>query len=232
MSVVFRALTAMSALAGIVLLLDYTHGDGGVFVYFTVQSSVIIAVVSATGVWRSVPGWVRGAATLYSCITGTVYHTLLANPSSPFHMVDSGADAPHNLLLHTVTPVLAAVTWLIVDREPVRWWYAAVWLGYPLAYLAFALIRGAIVHEYPYPFVDAGELGYGGVTITAIGFTVAFFLLGLLLIGLGTLVRRVLPKRETRSAQPDTSPEQPATGSAQPETGSEQRAGVEDAAGV
>lgn len=211
MSVVFRALTALSAMAGIVLLLDWTHGDGGVFVYFTVQSSVIIAVVSATAAVRPVPAWARGAATLYSCITGTVYHALLANPSSPFHMVDSGAHAPHNLLLHTVTPILAAVTWLIVDREPVRWWFAAVWLGYPLAYLAFALIRGAIVHEYPYPFVDVGELGYPGVAISALGFTVAFFLLGLLLIGLGALVRLVAPKRGSTS---------------------EQRPGVEDAAGV
>ncbi|MEV0131549.1 Pr6Pr family membrane protein [Dactylosporangium sp. NPDC050688] len=195
MSVVFRVLTAVSALAGIVLLLDYTQGDGGVFVYFTVQSSVIIAVVSAVAAWRPVPGWVRGAATLYSCITGTVYHSLLANPASPFHVADSGAHAPHNILLHTVTPILAAVTWLLVDREPVRWWYAAVWLGYPLAYLAFALIRGEIVDRYPYPFVDAGELGYGGVAVAALGFTVAFFLLGLLLIGLGAGVRAVLQQR-------------------------------------
>ena len=75
------------------------------------------------------------------------------------------------------------------------WWYAAVWLGYPLAYLAFALVRGAIVHKYPYPFIDAGELGYLGVTISALGFTVAFFVLGLLLIGLGRLARTVLKQR-------------------------------------
>ncbi|MGI5178765.1 Pr6Pr family membrane protein [Dactylosporangium sp. CA-152071] len=202
MSVVFRVLTAVSALTGIVLLLDFTNGDGGVFVYFTVQSSVIIAVVSAVAALRPVPGWVRGAATLYSCITGTVYQSLLANPSSPFHVVDSGAHAPHNLLLHTVTPILAAVTWLFVDREPVRWWYAAVWLGYPLAYLAFALVRGAIVDKYPYPFVDANELGYGGVTISALGFTVAFFLLGLLLIGLGEGIRRLTGQQRARVEDP------------------------------
>jgi hypothetical protein len=195
MAVAFRALTALSAVAGIIFLLDYTHGDAGVFVYFTVQSSAIIAVVSALAALRPVPAWVRGGATLFSCITGTVYHALLANPSSPFYVDDPGANAPHNWLLHTVTPILAAVTWLLIDRAPVRWWYAGVWLAYPLAYLAFALIRGAIVHEYPYPFVDAGELGYRGVTIAGVGFAVAFFLLGLLLIGLGVLLRRVLPGR-------------------------------------
>ncbi|GAA2596940.1 hypothetical protein GCM10010399_29470 [Dactylosporangium fulvum] len=49
-------------------------------------------------------------ATLFSCITGSVYHSLLANPSSPFFMADPGRHTVHNLLLHTVTPLLAAVT--------------------------------------------------------------------------------------------------------------------------
>jgi hypothetical protein len=195
MTVVFRALTAVCAVAGIVALMLWSHGDWGSFVYFTVQSSVIIAAVSAVAVIRAVPAWVRGAATLYSCITGIVYHALLANPSSPFHQADAGAHTVHNLLLHSVTPILAAVTWLLVERERVRWWYAAVWLGYPLAYLVFALVRGAFVHEYPYPFIDVDKLGGLGVTETSLGFTVAFFLLGLLLIGLGVPLRRAFARK-------------------------------------
>jgi hypothetical protein len=195
MTVVFRALTAGCAVAGIVALLVWNHGDLGAFVYFTVQSSVVIAAVSAVAVFRAVPASVRGAATLYSVITGTVYHALLANPSSPFFQADPGAHTVHNLLLHTVTPILAAVTWLVVERERVAWWLAGVWLAYPLAYLVFALVRGAFVHEYPYPFIDLDRQHAGGVTVNSIGFTVAFFLLGLLLIGLGALLRRALPGR-------------------------------------
>ncbi|GAA3457828.1 Pr6Pr family membrane protein [Dactylosporangium matsuzakiense] len=205
MRVVFRALTALSAVSGIVALMVWNHGDLTSFVYFTVQSALIIAAVSVVAVLREVPAWIRGAATLYSCITGIVYHALLANPSSPFYQVDEGAHALHNLLLHTVTPILAAVTWLIVERERVRWWYAAAWLAYPLAYLVFALVRGAFVHEYPYPFIDLNKLGALGVTETSLGFTVAFFLLGLLLIGVGVGLRRVL----TRSDQ-DARVEDPA----------------------
>jgi hypothetical protein len=188
-----RGLTAVSAAAGIVSLLLWNRGDWGAFVYFTVQSSVMMAVVSAVAVFRAVPAPVRGAVTLYSCITGTVYHALLANPASPFHQVDAGAHTVHNLLLHTVTPILAAVTWLLVERERVRWWYAAAWLAYPLAYLVFALVRGAFVHEYPYPFIDLDTQHADGVAVNSVGFTVAFFLLGLLLVGLGALLRRVLP---------------------------------------
>jgi hypothetical protein len=206
---VFRALTAVAALAGIGFLLHWNGGDPDAFVYFTVQSAVVIAVVSAVAVFRPVPAPVRGAATLYSCITGTVYHLLLANPSSPFYQVDKGAHAVHNLLLHTVTPILAAVTWLVIERERVRWWYAALWLVYPLAYLVFALVRGAFVHEYPYPFIDVNTAHAGGVAVNSAGFTIAFFLLGLLLIGLGTLLRRLLPSRAAGSDE-DARVEDPA----------------------
>jgi hypothetical protein len=202
MTVVFRALTAVCAVGGIIALLVWNDGDPSSFVYFTVQSAVIIAAVSAVAVFRPVPAWIRGAATLYSCITGIVYHTLLANPSSPFYQQDDGAHTVHNLLLHSAVPILAAVTWLLVERERVRWWYAAAWLGYPLAYLVFAMIRGAFVHEYPYPFIDVNKLGALGVTETSLGFTVAFFLLGLALIGLGVALRRVLNRRAT----PETTP--------------------------
>ncbi|MER7275023.1 Pr6Pr family membrane protein [Dactylosporangium sp. NPDC000244] len=206
MTVVFRALTAVCAVAGIVALQVWNHGDWGSFVYFTVQSAVIIAVVSAVAVFRPVPAWVRGAATLYSCITGIVYHTLLANPSSPFYQADSGAHTLHNLLLHSAVPILAAITWLVVERERVRWWYAAAWLCYPLAYLVFALVRGAFVHEYPYPFIDVNKLGGLGVTETSLGFTVAFFLLGLALIGLGVLLRRLLTRDRAGETAPAEDP--------------------------
>ncbi|WP_432835445.1 Pr6Pr family membrane protein [Dactylosporangium sp. CA-092794] len=189
----FRALTAVCAVAGIAFLMHWNHGDWNSFVYFTVQSSVIVAAVSAVAVFREVPAWLRGAATLYSCITGIVYHSLLANRASPFYQPDSGLWEMHNILLHSLTPILAAVTWLLIERERVRWWYAAVWLAYPLGYLVFALVRGAFVHEYPYPFIDVNKLHAGGVTQTSLGFTVAFFLLGLLLIGLGAVLRRALP---------------------------------------
>ena len=61
--------------------------------------------------------------------------------------------------------------------------HALLWLAFPLAYLGFALVRGSIRHTYPYPFVDAGQLGYDGVAISALGFAVAFWLLGLIFIG-------------------------------------------------
>lgn len=99
-------------------------------------------------------------------------------------------DHPRFPGLHTVTPLLVLVDWLVVSTEPVRWFYAGAWLAYPLAYAAFALVRGAIVHEYPYPFIDADKLGYGDVSVSVVVFAAGFFLLGLAVIGLGALARR------------------------------------------
>lgn len=189
----YRGLVSLSAVAGIFLLLAHTGGNPNSFIYFTVQSNALVAIVFALAASGRASVPLRGAVTLYIAITGTVYHLVLTNPASPFSMVDPGAGTWHNFLLHTVTPLLAAVDWLVLTRKPLRWWYAAAWLAYPLAYSAFALTRGAIVHKYPYPFIDADKLGYGGVTVSIVVFGGLFFLLGLVLIGLGTLAGKVRP---------------------------------------
>lgn len=191
----------------------FTNGDPlHELVFFTTQSNLILAVVTLVALvtalvpalqrrttvdgrpWWDTPGGVvaRGAATLWICITGLVYHTLL---SGPFAMAGSDVEpwALTSILMHTVTPVLAFVDWVLTGQSArtLRWRWSAWWLGYPLAYLAFALIRGLFVSEYPYPFVDVAELGYGGVTVMSIGLCLVFWLLGLAVIGLGRLGARL-----------------------------------------
>jgi hypothetical protein len=53
------------------------------------------------------------------------------------------------------------------------------WLSllFPVAWLAFTLIRGAVIHWYPYPFIDVVTIGYGKAILNA--FWVALLLLGL-----------------------------------------------------
>ena len=36
-----------------------------------------------------------------------------------------------------------------------------VWQSYPLIYLIYTLIRGAIIGAYPYPFLDVARPGCG-----------------------------------------------------------------------
>jgi hypothetical protein len=46
---------------------------------------------------------------------------------------------------------------------------------YPLAYSIYTMIRGRMMGWYPYPFLDAGVLGYPTVLMNIGGMIVVFF---------------------------------------------------------
>ncbi len=66
------------------------------------------------------------------------------------------------------------------------------WTIFPLLYLAYTLIRGAIVGFYPYPFLNPAHTeGYFGVALYCVAILVIFLVLGWLLIAARRLPRRV-----------------------------------------
>ncbi|WP_055699767.1 MULTISPECIES: Pr6Pr family membrane protein [Streptomyces] len=196
----FRALIALAAVTGIVI--DLVIGSPlRVLSYFTIQSNVLVAVVLGVSAWRAwrgrppLPPWVTAGTLLFISITGLVYHLVLANDASGFAMTEdagatSGWHTVSNQLLHTVTPVAVALDWLLLTRPGgLRPRHAGLWLLYPLAYLAFALARGALMSpgstaRYPYPFLDVDAHGYAGVLGNAVIFGLAFYALALLVVGL------------------------------------------------
>ncbi|SBT37464.1 Pr6Pr family membrane protein [Micromonospora auratinigra] len=211
----------LSVLAGIVLTALGPATVTGLLPYFTIQSNVAVGVFAGYAAWRAwrdrpePPSALKGAVTLYITITGTVYHLVLANPASPFAMVQPER-APGewwgNQFLHTIVPLLAVADWVLFDRRGrLRLRYAAWWLAFPLAYLAFALVRGLIVHRYPYPFIDAGQLGYAGVGLSSLFFALAFWLLGLLFVGVdkGLARRRRTAPAPVDEADPTRTPVAP-----------------------
>ena len=129
------------------------------FSFFTIQSNIIGAVAvtiaalagpAARGsVWLS---QLRGAATLYMGVTGMIFSLLLsgADVQTPIPWVNS--------VLHYIFPLFIVIDWL-VDRSvrPLALRQGLVFLVYPVAYLAYSLIRGPIVDWYPYPFLDPQE---------------------------------------------------------------------------
>jgi len=95
-------------------------------------------------------------------------------------------------LLHDVTPVLFLLYWwLFVPKGLLGWRDIANWALYPVVYLFYALIRGALFGLYPYPFIDAGQLGYARVFLNAGGMLIAF-------IGISTVL--VILDRAKREA--------------------------------
>lgn len=215
MTYAWRILLVAAGVTGLVLGWGPPGDMLAPLVFFTDQSNIAVAAYFAfTVAWTAAvtarPGiaagpagrrlgaareavWLRGAVTLYIIITGLVYHFVLATDKDPLSLLAATAAQPAStgtFLLHYVVPVMALLDFLLAERRGgYRWRYAASWLCYPLAYLAFALVRGAFftVGAYPYPFLNVTEHGYGTVTVNVAEYAVFFYLLGAAVVALGRL---------------------------------------------
>ena len=186
-------LVALPALGGVLmeLVIALTDGPGAagtmterlvrLFSYFTILSNVGIGVVSVLlALDPARDGRLLRVAHLDAllCIvvTGIVYNTVLAGTVPGLTQAGRVSD----VLLHVVSPVLAVVGWVLVGPRPrvdartVGWSVVG-----PLAWIAYTFARGAVVGWYPYPFLDAGELGLVRALVNAGLVAVVFLLLAL-----------------------------------------------------
>ncbi len=81
--------------------------------------------------------------------------------------------------------------WFYFPRVALRWSSPLIWCLYPAVYLVYVLIRGAIIGSYPYGFIDPIAIGYQRTMINAVGLLAVFIALGLFLVALGRLQRRI-----------------------------------------
>ncbi|MES5819583.1 Pr6Pr family membrane protein [Streptomyces sp. RG80] len=196
----YRLLVALATAAAVTI--DLVLGSPTrVLSYFTIQSSILLALVltvSAKRAWsarRPLPAALTGATLLYVLISGSVYHLLLADAASPFSLT-GGATAPTgwqaltNHVLHTAVPIAAVVDWLFLTA-PGRFHLrqAATWLFFPLAYLAFSFTRGELIlpgtpARYLYPFLDVDLHGYKTILGNALLLGLSFYALAVLLVAL------------------------------------------------
>jgi len=136
------------------------------FSYFTIQTNLI--AVAALLLTAAVPAeqrtpahdLFRGAATTYITVTFVVFALLLADTD-----VDTAVPWVDRVL-HRVIPIVLMADWLIdPPRLPIAFQRALWWLAYPAAWIAYIMVRGAIVTKYPYPFLDPANGGYGTVLV-------------------------------------------------------------------
>lgn len=129
--------------------------------YFTVQSNVLVVVSTALLARNPVRDGpifrvVRVAGLIGILVTFVVYLVALR----PILNLQ-GASAATDTGLHILTPVLAVGGWLVFGPRPQITLAAVLWsLLWPLAYVIYSLVRGAVTGWYPYPFVDVTLLGY------------------------------------------------------------------------
>jgi hypothetical protein len=185
-----RAFFAGVVLVAIATQLISLAGEGTLnpvnyFSYFTIDSNLIAAGVLIAGAVRwnrpasKIFELVRGAAVVYMSITGIVFTLLLSNTD-----VDT-AIRWVNTVVHELMPLVLLADWLVTPpatRLQLR--QGLLWLSFPLVWIVYTLIRGAIVNRYPYPFLDPANGGYGSVTVYCIAILVAMVVVSAITVGL------------------------------------------------
>ncbi|CAN5520326.1 Pr6Pr family membrane protein [soil metagenome] len=205
---VLRVLVGLLVLAALVTqvtadLLHDSFKPGEYFSYFTIESSmmnVVVLLVGGSLAWQ----WnrdtelftsVRVAILSYAVITGIVYNVLLRNIPG-----DGSYEPPRwcNEVMHVWVPIFILVDWLLAPgRARVPWKRLWLVISYPLAWLAFTMIRGAITGWYPYPFLEpAGPGGIPSVLVYVVG--IAAFIIAVASAAIG--YARLTAKREPDAA--------------------------------
>lgn len=163
--------------------------------FFTILSNLLVALtlsyslispVSLVGSFFSHPT-VHSAVALYIFIVGLVYNLVLRNLWAP-----TGSQLLADNLLHVVVPLLFILYWFIfIPKAVLQWKDGIPWLLFPLVYLVYSMLRGAFTNWYSYPFLNAGELGYGKVSMNIIMMIMAFLAVGMVLIAVNRSMKRI-----------------------------------------
>jgi hypothetical protein len=131
----------------------------------------------------------RGAAVVWLATTGTVDLILLGR-GVHLDLVNGTV----HFVLHRLVPVAVAVEWAVnppVRRLGLR--MAAAWLSVPIFYAAYTMVRGSVIHWYPYGFFDPSAVGgYPGVLGWVAGISAGVLAVAALVILVGRLGRRTM----------------------------------------
>ena len=177
-----RLLTLLGFLAGLAaLILQFSltiparlgNGDNLLnalvffFTFFTILTNLMLVLIYLSkltaGRWLD---WWRNPATrgmMFGAIALVMgfYHFILAatwNPEGWFKVAD--------VMLHYVTPCLYILWWLLFQEKGRLRLADLGWMVLPPAvWLAWAMLRGAVLSEYPYPILEAHKLGYPAVAV-------------------------------------------------------------------
>ena len=192
----FGVLTLTAIVVQLTIHVGNSFDPVNFFSYFTNLSNIFAAVVFIIGAiylltYREPTprdDVIRGAAAVAMAVVGVVFSLLLRNE-------DLGTLLPWvNFVLHYLMPVVVVVEWLVQPpKSHISFRQTLYWLIYPLLYVVYSLIRGAIVGFYAYPFLNPAKIGgYGVVALYCVGIFVLFLVFSLVLQWLGNRLPRLV----------------------------------------
>jgi hypothetical protein len=152
------------------------------FSFFTIQSNLFVLGTSIAlflSIRRDGRLWrvLRLDALLGIIITGLVYETILA----PLVHLEGWALVA-TIGFHYISPWATLIGWLVFGPRPRMGWgvlvAAFIW---PLLWLVYTFVHGAVTGWYPYPFLDVTTIGLAdsirnSAVVLAIGIVIAIIL--------------------------------------------------------
>ncbi|WP_034102362.1 Pr6Pr family membrane protein [Pseudomonas lurida] len=163
------------------------------FSFFTVLTNTLAVVVLSYALVRRESAAKRFFLSPAVCsgiaasivVVSLAYSLLLRHLWSP-----AGFQFIADELLHDVMPVLFLIYWWrCVPKGSVRLKHIGAWMIYPLVYFAYALLRGDLLGQYQYPFIDVSTLGYPQVFVNAGGILAGFVVIALAVVGLDKILK-------------------------------------------
>jgi len=146
------------------------------FSYVTIESSLMNIVGLLVGGFFALKyrrdtellTTVRMSLVAYAVIVGVVYNVLLRNIVSVGYV--STITWP-NEVIHVAIPVFLVLEWVLAPgRARLSYRRIGFAVAYPLAWVAFTLVRGPLTGWYPYPFLEpSGPGGWPSVWLYVVG---------------------------------------------------------------
>ena len=117
-------------------------------------------------------------------VTVSILAVAFVNHAFPFGNVPPlGLAFWANQGLHTVVPLLVMLWWLgFARRDNLRAIDALVWLGWPVAYVVYALTREMLTGQATYAFLDVSLYGWPGVGVHVAGLCLLVLVIGAVLL--------------------------------------------------
>ena len=164
------------------------------FSFFTILTNILVACaftavvlqhvkhsegLQKTGAWNFLARpFILGGIAPSIALVGIVYNLVLRQLWHP-----TGWARVADELLHVVVPIGFVIYWcLFVPKTGLRWRDCLTWAIYPILYLVYALVHGALSGVYAYPFIDVATLGYGAVLMNSVGILIGFLAMALTFI--------------------------------------------------
>jgi hypothetical protein len=172
------------------------------FAYFSIVTAIVAGlflITTSFGLMLKIEDtkWVeiaRLSMAVALIVVGVVYHALLADAANDARDGDYAWPVLPNEIIHTYAPILAAIEYLISVKAFRIRLRAFVWVAiFPLIWLVFSIVRGSATNWWPYWFINPnGEAGLGGMLAYIAAITGFFLVVGLAVLGLKQVLRRLV----------------------------------------